>query len=606
MRKYYVNSIFILCFVGIVIYSNTFNSSFHFDDFTAIVSNLRVRHLAEMFTTNRSLTFLSFTFNYYLNGLNVFGYHLFNLIVHLGAAIMIWWFVILTLSMPAMKRERIANHSGLIALFTGLVFVTHPIQTQAVTYIVQRATSMATLFYLASMNLYIKSRLLKYEKRGEVIQIFCYLGSLITGGMAMLSKETAATLPLMIIFYEFCFIKEKKDINWKPLIFFILVSVFFVILGARPEALLDTLKNLKGAYQWRYLLTQFRVMVTYIRLFFIPANQNLDYDYPIAKGLMAPSMFASIFLLVVILLVAIRIFSKYRLVSFGIFWFFIASLPYLIILPVKDVIAEHKLYLPMVGCSIFLVAAIYYLFSYIFNKKAGRKLIAVLCAVIAVYSVLTYKRNFVWKDEFTLWNDVVHKSPHKARAYNNRGFAYVNKGDLESAIADFSRAIQIQPDDFSAYNNLANIYDKKGSLDEAIAYYTKAIKINPHNAEIYNNRANMYAKKDNLNGAIADYTKALRINRKAAKAYNNRGRLYQLKGNLEDAIADYTKAIQINPDYGVAYNNRAVAYFFKQEYDKSLEDIRRAEELGESVNPEFREELNKALEQAHAAGNKEK
>ena len=158
--------IVLLCtlLLGTLIYSNTFFSSFHFDDIASIVENFAIRHILNLqaiwnFWPTRFITYLSVALNYHFHQLNVLGYHLFNLTVHLGSAILVWWFMLLTFSTPVMKDEKIAKHANLIALFASLVFLTHPIQTQAVTYIIQRATSLATLFYLASLCFYVKSRL---------------------------------------------------------------------------------------------------------------------------------------------------------------------------------------------------------------------------------------------------------------------------------------------------------------------------------------------------------------------------------------------------------------------------------------------------------------
>jgi protein O-mannosyl-transferase len=158
-----------ICCLGIAIYSNTFNSSFHLDDYDSITDNPAIKNIRAPlniwgFWPTRFITYLSLALNYHLHKLDVFGYHLFNLAVHLGSSILVWWLMLLTFSTPALKGQKIARHAKMISFFAGLLFVSHPLQTQAVTYIVQRAVSMAALFYLASLSLYVKSRLLEYEK----------------------------------------------------------------------------------------------------------------------------------------------------------------------------------------------------------------------------------------------------------------------------------------------------------------------------------------------------------------------------------------------------------------------------------------------------------
>ena len=625
----------IFCCLGIVIYSNSFGASFHFDDELSIISNLSIRNLANLkgiwnFWPTRFLTCLSIALNYHFQKFNVFGYHLFNLLIHLVSTILVWWFVLLTLSTPKIKQQKISQQANLIAFFAGLIFLTHPIQTEAVTYIIQRATSLAALFYLACLNLYIKSRLLEYEKPASRISKFYYLGSLILAVMAMFTKEMAITLPLMVLLYEYSFLKTKKNIDWKKIAPFLitLLIIPLTMLITKSANLMEMRLESEpspGISPGNYLLTQFQVIVTYIRLIFLPINQNLDYDYPVAKSLLESPTLTSLLFLAIILFIAIRIFSKYRLVSFAIFWFFLTLLPESSIIPIKDLIFEHRLYLPMVGFSFFLVIVLYYLFA----KKSLGLLVAVLVILITCYSILTYKRNFIWKDEFSLWNDVIRKSPWKARAYSERGNAYKNKGNLEQAISDYNKALEIDPNYANAYNNRGitylnkgnfeqalfdcnkaiqldpksafscynrgNTYKKKGNLEQAISDYSKAIEIKPDFALAYHNRGSAYQEKGNLEQAISDYSKAIEIEPNLALTHYNRGNVYLKEGDLNKAISDYSKAIQIEPNLVGAYSNRAKAYFLKQEYQKSREDLSKLKALRCNIDPEFLEKLEGAL-----------
>ncbi|MDP3041487.1 MAG: tetratricopeptide repeat protein [Candidatus Omnitrophota bacterium] len=500
--------------LGIFIYSNTLYSSFHLDDIVSVVDNPAIRNILNLqaiwnFWPTRFITYFSVALNYHISQLNVFSYHFFNLVVHLSSGILVWWFMLLTFSTPAMKGQKIAEHAKLIAFFAGLIFITHPIQTQGVTYIIQRAASLATLFYLASLSLYVKSRLLQQQGESLVVSRLFYYGSLIAAVMAMFTKEMTITLPFMVLFYESCFLKTKEKLNWKylvpflatlliiPLTMFLTKSVDFV--GMRR-----VLKAPSNISSWQYLLTQLRVMVTYLRLLFIPINQNLDYYYPIAKNLIKLPILASLIFLVSILIIAMRIFSKYRLISFSIFWFFLTLLPESSVIPIYDVIFEHRLYLPMVGFSFFLASFIYYLFE----NKSSKSMVILLLIIISCYAILTYRRNFIWKDELTLWNDVVHKSPKKARPYFNRGNAYIDQGSIQQAISDFNKAIEINPSYVKAYNNRGNVYADQSNFTQAISDYTKSIELNSNLAEPYNNRGTAYYAIKEYGKAWADVYKA--------------------------------------------------------------------------------------------------
>jgi len=280
-------SIILICSLGILVYSNSFICSFHFDDVVFIINNFNIRNIYNLqgvwnWWPCRFITFLSFAFNYRLHQLDVGGYHLFNLIVHLFSSVLVWWLVCLTLSTPVLKDKPIARHSNLIALLSGLIFVAHPIQTQAVTFIWQRAASMAALFYLASLCFYIKSRL----NQGAVK--FYYTCSLITAIMAMLTKENTVTLPLMIAFYQASFLKADKNINWKPLAPFFFFFLIIPALGvlSRPEKVQAAHSFVSNISPLQYFLTELRVLLTYVRLIFVPLNQNLDYDYSLTWALL--------------------------------------------------------------------------------------------------------------------------------------------------------------------------------------------------------------------------------------------------------------------------------------------------------------------------------
>ena len=630
--------VIVISCLGIIIYSNSFHCSFHFDDASSITNNFVIRnidHLQDIwdFWPCRFITYLSLAINYQFNEFDVFGYHLFNVIIHLISAILVWWLTLLTFSTPAMKEGRVgkktfikefpegeaifiwlmqkgyleevsgsegrpktmskaekvyiekkfpnesvkiltilkqaqenqvAPHADLIALFAGLIFVSHPIQTQAITYIVQRAASMATLFYLASLCFYVRSRLPQVHHSNLGIGKFYYTCSLITATVAMFTKEIAITLPLTMILYEFCFFKISRSIQWKPLVpfMFILLIIPSTMLLTRSVNLQEmhrVTEETSGITPRHYLLTQSRVIITYIRLLFLPLNQNVDYDYPVSKSLFELPTLLSFLLLILIFFSSIRSYSKYRLFSFSIFWFFLTLLPESSLFPIKDVIFEHRLYLPLVGYSLFLVSGVYYLFG----KNTIKMMFITLTVIILCNSILTYQRNKVWKDELTLWKDTVGKSPHKARPYSHLGTAYNDQGNMTLAISEYNKSLELDPNDVQTINDRGNVYAKQGNYAKAIVDFTKAIEMSPNFAE----------------------------------PYYDRGLVLSIQGNFTQAIADYSKAIELNPHFADAYNNRAVSYFQLKDYKNAWDNLHKAEELGYAVNPGFISALKQASNQ---------
>ena len=591
MKKPYVKplSIILILGLGLLAYSNSFFCSFHFDDARFIVSNLAIKNLHNIqgiwdLLPCRFILYLSLAINYYFGQLNVLGYHLVNVTVHLISALLVWWLVLLTLRTPALKDDPIARHAPTIALLTALIFVTHPIQTQAVTYIIQRAASMSTMFYLLSLCLYAKSGLLRcaprHDRHCERSEAVSFIASLFAAVLAMFTKETAITLPLIVLTYEFYFLNNKKNINWKHLAPFLATALIIPItmfFTAHSHAVSSremqmALKGHSTIPAASYLITEFRVIITYIRLSFIPIHQNLVYDYPIYKSILNAPVLFSLLTLGTVLYFAKRLFLKYRLVSFGIIWFFITLLPESSIFPIDIVIFEHRLYLPMVGFCIFGVSGLYYLSA----KRTLKVMIALLAAVIGINSFLTYQRNKIWATEISLWNDVVTKSPHKERPYVSRGLAFTLENDIPDAIADFDRAIDLNPSDDEAYNNRGMIYGNQNQFPEAMADFNKAIQINPQDAQAYNNRAFIFAVQGDFANALREIKKAIALDPDYADAYYNLGKVYNSQGNLKEAVVDYSKAIRLNPDDAKAHNNRGTAYFQQGDITDAIADYTKA------------------------------
>jgi protein O-mannosyl-transferase len=630
--------------VGVIAYSNSFDCSFHLDDFSIIANNSAIRNLSDIMDwwklvpTRRAIGYLSFALNYRFNGLDVWGYHLVNLAIHIFNSLLVWWLVMLTMATPAMRTQPISRHKELIALFTALLFVSHPLATQSVTYIVQRLASLATLFYFLSLALYVKGRL--WEGDGGRQVYFYYAGSLMSATLGMLTKEIVFTLPFALLLYEFCFIKKDTwKINLKdrgiqiPLV--ILVFLTFVVLFYLSFSFKELKKVahlLVGDHPitaWEYLLTQFSVILTYIRLFILPINQNLDYDYPISHGIFEGHTLFGLLSLAGIFVFGIFLFRKYRLIAFGIFWFFLTPSVQSSIIPIQDVIFEHRTYLPSFGFFLVLTGASFY-FLYDRYKYV---VISVMCLMILACAVLTYERNKVWQSEYTLWADCVKKSPHKPRpmsnygkaladigrwsealiyynkaiaanplfpaAYDNRGSAYVALGNFKQAIMDFDRAIAIQPNYANAYYDRGTAYIALGNYEQAIGDFDRAIAIKPDSADYYNNRGAARAGLGNYKRAISDYDRAIAIKPDYADYYNNRGAAYAGLGNYEQAISDYDRAIEMRPNYAQASNNRGIVYARLGRYKQAISDYDRAIES----KPDYAEAYNNRSFASASLGN---
>ena len=554
--------------LGLLAYSGTFNSSFHFDDEPNIVDNpdikkslqiLNIRELLHIFSGNRSIGFLSFSVNYRVNGLDVTGYHIVNLSIHILNAIIVYWLMLLTFKTPYFRQFTVhdlpagrqgSRFTASIALFSALLFISHPVQTQAVTYIVQRFTSLATFFYLLSLVMYIKWRLIGY--RSEVIghgsepityylspityylsPITYYLFSVIFAILAMKTKEIAFTLPAVIAIYESMFFEGKINKRLLYLIpfFFLMLAILLNLLQTdKPiENLLAHLdekaRSETDMSRFDYLFTQFRVIVTYIRLIFFPVNQNFDYDYPVYHSFLNLEVLLSFVSLLLIFCSGVYFYFRsrftvhyslftlhcLRLASFGIFWFFVTLSVESGIIPIADVINEHRGYLPSAGIFISLSAfifAVYLRFKDRFTPSHKMIFKVLPLLIIILLSNATYARNKVWKNEVSLWSDVVMKSPGKARGFYNLGSAYHDEKKFDKAIENYTMAISLNPKYVKAYTNRGNAYDEKGQPDKAVEDYLKALSIDPHHTDAYFNLGVTYFRKGIFDNAIENFQKA--------------------------------------------------------------------------------------------------
>ncbi len=597
--------ILLIILLSLLAYSNTFNSSFHFDDEAAIVNNPIIKDLSYFITPskaetfkgifhydvlrNRYITLLSFALNYRVHRLNVAGYHLINLFIHISTAILLYSFILLSFKTPYLQNSSIRNYSRHIAVFTALLFATHPIQTQAVTYIWQRATSLVSMFYLLSLVMYIKYRL--QTKR------WYYLASLVLAILAMKTKEIAFMLPVSIVLYEFIFFKgtlQRRILYLIPLILTMLIIPLTLIDITKPlgELIGDASEATVGAStltRWQYLMTSLRVVVTYIRLLFLPVNQNLDYDYPVYNSFLNIDVFLSFVFLVMIFGLNVYIFFRYRdslppirLISFGVIWFFMNLSLESSIIPLNNVIFEHRLYLPSMGIFLAVCTFFFVLIEKFKDNFKVYKTVVSAFVVVVVVVVLTgasYTRNMVWKDEITLWEDVVSKSPKKVRGYNNLGNAYLSDNFTEKAIKQYKTAIELDWNHANAHNNLGKAYQSLGLLDMAVKEYKIAIELNPDLSSAYNNLGYALKEKGFIDEAIEYYQQAIRLDPLLIKAHYNLGYAYKSKGLIEKAIKHYQIAIKLDNTIPEIHNNLGNAYRSNGLIDKAIEEYKIAIKL---------------------------
>ena len=380
-RRFNLIAFVIIAGLVLIAYSNTFTASFHFDDNPSIVENASIKRMTldniiGIITGIRPVVYLSLMFNYQLGGLNVVGYHIFNIAVHIANSMFVYLLMLWTLNLPALEAKY-RGKATRMALFGALLFAVHPIQTEAVTYIITRTELLATFFYLGTFLLFIKG--------ARTNRSSYYVGAFFTAALSMGSKEWAVTLPALLMIYDYLFIAEGKvrvvASRWMA---YAAVTIPWVIVFRNLDLFAGTgagagigfnVSTTSGITAKTFWLTSLNVIWTYIRLLFLPIKQNLDYEYPIAKTLFEFPTLLSLAGHAAVVSATFWLYKKkgWLLIPFGVAWFYIGLSPVQSFVPIIDVIFEHRLYMPSIGFFLVFVVAYEGLFEWWEARRALMK-----------------------------------------------------------------------------------------------------------------------------------------------------------------------------------------------------------------------------------------
>ena len=522
----------LLALLVLAIYSNSLNGPFVFDDLDHItkVSEIRMTTISsasiskaafQAHDPNRPVANVTFALNYYFGQYRTFGYHLLNVFIHIGTALLLFLLLKAMMDLPGVQLPE--NIRRWVPFAAALIWAVHPLQTQSVSYIVQRMNSMAAFFYLLAFYCYVKARL----SHSNTIRVVLFFVVLLSALLAVGSKQNSAILPLFIALYE-CFFFQDIQIAWlrKRLPFLVVVCGFFwaaFLVFFRGGNLLLRFINYGGRdfSLWERLLTQFRVIVHYISLLFFPhpSRLNLDYDFAISSSPWQPV--ATIFSIIAIIILVVLVFRfarTQRVISFAILWFLGNLLIESSIIPL-EIIFEHRTYLP----SMMVVWMVVLLLARFSNRRIFFIVVGLLTVILSTW---TYQRNRVWSDDLLLWEDCVAKSPRKARIHYYLGNIYSERHNKEKAIGYFEEAIRLKPYYAFPYFGLGFILEDQFRLEEAVVTYSKAIAISPEWWEPYYYLSFALAKQRKFAQAIKNCKEALRLNPTSEKI---RARLLLLK-----------------------------------------------------------------------------
>ena len=589
IRKNVTGFFIALLFVvtSFAIYSPSLNGEFIFDDkviyedpLVHITQLSQLRDLIAAKELGRRIGMISFALNYYWGELNPFGYHLVNIVIHSLNGLLLFLLSVTLLTCylgERMKRERIVA----IAFLGSLLWLVHPLQSQAVSYIVQRLTSLCALFFLLSLFCYLQGRLTRAPRR-----LIFFTFSFLFGLLAIDTKQNAATLPLFILLAEFLFFQRDSFITNRKRLWILMVGGGIFILIAGMYLGPDFITRIAEGYakrEWTMperLLTELRVVVFYLGLLIYPhpSRLNLDHDFSVSTSLFAPfTTVLSLAVIIGLLGLSLWMVRRNRLVAYALLWFVGNLVIESSIIPL-ELVFEHRMYLPSMSIIVLGAGMVVWMLKEDW-KWWG---MGGLLVVSLIFSYWTYERAFVWRDKISLWQDAVEKSPHKARPHSNLGSAYGKKDMYDEAISECRKALAIDPNNTRARSSLGVAYFTKGMVMEAIAEHKKALAIDPDLAEAHYNLGIAYAKENRLDEAIAEYKKALVINPDHAETRNNLGAAYYSKGMLNEAIVEYRQALAIDPDFASAHTNLGSAYNKKGQMNKAIVEYKMALEIDSS------------------------
>lgn len=559
----------LLVLAAFVVYSNTFEAPFVFDDRSNILENqfIRVQSLSPQeliraaFASpipTRPLPNASFALNHYFHGYRVAGYHLVNILIHISTGLILYFLVKATIYLTNHRTEN--ESDKWIAFFTALLWLVHPLHTQSVTYIVQRMNSLAAMFYILSLLLYAKGRSAENKKTGYALFVGCFLSGL----LALCSKENAASLFIFLFLYEWYFfqnagrfwlrgkLKDHPDQGRKHLVIILVCTT----IAAITSLIIHPIGGILSAFQYRpftlyeRLITESRVVVYYLSQLFFPhpSRLNLVHDFSLSTSILdPPTTLLSLFFLSGLATAAILYSKKQRLISFCILWF-LGNLVIESSVIGLEIIFEHRTYLP----SMMIIFMIVFLVYQLPCKKIGVSLL--ICSALAL-SFWTYERNIVWKSAVTLWGDCVNKSPALIRPHNNLGLTLAREGRYAEAADHFSEALRIKPGYIDARVSLGVSLKRQGKIREAEKQFDLILKNDPEHPKAHNNLGIIMKMKGRLPDAINHYRKALRADPGYAKAHTNLANALTLQGNVKEAIIHYNEAALINSTFNGTHKN---------------------------------------------------
>ena len=586
---YQLKSVTILTCMGLLAFWATFHSPFLYDDAHAIVENPYIQHLNDFQNNvgignifNRSVLLLTFAVNREIGGLDVFGYHLTNVLIHILTGV-VWYFLVSEL----LRLEPAANQLKRLPLICASIHLLNPLTVETVTYISSRSSGLATFFYLLAF--YIFCRLVRPRKEnlawaGKLLFIAGISGFLF---LAAGTKEIVVTFPLMAIIYIWLITPpdERKSLRTKigaillPLLFYLCYR--YIEQGNIFSLNADPVSG--ETSRFLYFLSQIKVVVHYYLLkLFLPFNLNFEPDIRLPSGFIDVQLICAIGILAVGAIIVPR--QKSPILIFAVLWFFITLFPSSSFIPLKQIATEHRTYLPGLGFSLALG------WMFLSACRAQALVTVLLLAFLSLTFLLTVNRSLDYRSEVTLWKDTAEKSPNKSLVHNNLATAYMDTKMLEEAKAELAITLQLNPAQSDAYANLGHIHFRQKHWEQAIEEFGHAIALGSNKPDTYYFTGLAQSKQKAYGEAIPFLQKAVSMRSHKADYHFDLGNAFRQVGSVDEALQEYRQTLAIKPRHPQAQNNIGIIFWNLKAYERAEIAFKKALDIQQDL-PDIHQNL---------------
>ncbi len=517
-------------YLAFQIYAPALGGPFVFDDtfqpyHTPDFSN----HLGAWIHGVRPLLMLSYWLNYQVSQAPG-PFHATNVLIHLLNSALIF-----LIARKFLARE---TSDWLLPAFAAAVFLFHPIQTESVSYIAGRSESLSVFFLLAAFTVFIYRRSPEISWKTSVAVLMLFVAAAAT-------KEHTVILVALLLLTDyywnpgFTFTGIRR--NWRLYIPIALGGLGGVAFAVKILAHSDTAGfNLPEFTWYQYFFTQCRAFFVYLRLLVFPVGQDLDWEYPISRNILDHGAILGLLAILALVGLALYFRRRYPLASYGFLVYVLLMAPTSSFVPIRDPIAERRLYLPMIGMLLVAIAVLARI------RVDRRKLVAALAGIVVVLALATYQRNQLWASDIAIWEDAARNSPAKQRVHFQLAHTYYANGRCRDAIAQYAYAARLEKPDYGLLVDWGLAYDCADQPDAAVAKFRQAAALDPK-AHVYTQIAMVYAKRSQWPEALDALAQAEKLNPNYGAIYYYRGGIRAKTGDFAGAVADYQHALAIDP-----------------------------------------------------------